>query len=172
MSEADREDISHRIETAEARNRMREAGSRQSTMERVGEKVVEAKDSFTEFAREHPFTVVIGGLALGVAVSALFPRSPTRKAAAKVGGLGGKAAALASLAAEAAALYANQAFDAANDAARAGKDKLEDVGDTVGDTARHLRRDASYYADSAAHAARKASRETGKKVRRAVKNRH
>lgn len=167
MLEADREDLSHRIEAGQARNRAR-AGEDRSAMERAGEKAIELKDEFAEFARDHPFTVVLGGLAVGVIVSALFPRSPTRKAARKVGDFSGKAAGLAAIAGEMALAYAHHAFDAAGETARAGMDKLEDVGDSVGDRARDFKRDAAYYADSAADGARRASRDAGKKVRRAM----
>lgn len=162
MNTANRQEIQEKIEAGEARNRARGEGT---FMEKTGEKAVEAKDRFTEFAKEHPVALVAGGLALGIAISALFPRSPTRRAGAKVGA---RTAAIGTLAAELAMNYAQRAFETASEAGHAGAERLEDLGDAASDRAQRLRRDAGYFAASTGDTARQFSRDTRKKVRRAL----
>lgn len=154
-----RSQIKLRIEKAQARHAERET----TFLEDASELASDAKDSFTQFAKAHPLTVVAGGLAVGVLISAMFKGSPTRK-------LGGKAAGIAAIGAEMALTYAQQALDAAEDAGRAGAEKLEDLGDSVGDTARGLRRDATYYASGASDQARIVARKAGKRLGRAIRH--
>ena len=161
MAEAKRKQIKKKVAAAEVRN---EARGEQTLMDRAGEKAIEAKDKFTAFAKEHPVATVAGGLALGVLISSLFRGSPTRKAGKK---LGSKAAGLAAIGAELAMAYAQQAWDASEDARRTGATKLDKLGDTIGRNARGLGEDAAGYAASA----RAAARSKGKSVTRALRSR-
>src|SRR5690606_31788622 len=119
---------------------------------------------FTAFAREHPVLTVAGGLAAGVLISAMFRGSPTRKAGKKIGS---RAAALAAIGAELAMNYAQQAWEAAEEARRTGATKLEGLGDTIGKGAHDLREDAAGYAASA----RAKARETRKSINGALRSR-
>lgn len=165
MTEAKRQELKGKVEAAQARNNDR---GRTTMADRAGERAIEAKDKFAAFARAHPIATVAGGLALGILVSSLFKRSPTRKVASRAAG---KAATLAALGAELALAYAQQARTAAGEAGRAGAHKLEDLGDTLGDTARSLRREATHRAGNLADGARIARRETVKSVGRAIRGR-
>ncbi|AKH41486.1 hypothetical protein FHS61_001974 [Altererythrobacter atlanticus] len=165
MSEAKRQEIKEKIDAAEARNQNRYEAT---FLERAGERAIETKDKFTAFAKEHPVTVIAGGLAAGVLVSALFRRSPTRKLARK--GFS-EASGLAAIGAEIALAYAQQAMSTADEARRVGADKLGDLGDTIGDKARRMKRDAAYMAEEAGDNARMAKRNTRKAIARAIRNR-
>ena len=165
MTDAKRKQIKDKVEAGEARVQAREDAS---LADRAGDKALEAKDKFTAFAKEHPITTVAGALALGVLISGLFPRSPTRKAANKVGT---RAASLAAIGAELAMAYAQQAMDAAGEAGKYGAEKLDDLGDSVGDTARSLSRGAGRYAGSAADSARAAALEARNSLRKTIRKR-
>jgi hypothetical protein len=105
---------------------------------------------------------VAGGLAIGILISGLFKRSPTRR----LGSRAGKAAAgVAALGAEFALAYAQQAMDAANAAGREGAHKLGELGDTVGSTARSTGRATADRAGELADAAREAGARLGKALR-------
>lgn len=140
MAEAKRKQIRKKVTAAQDRNNAR--AEDQSLAARAGDTAVAAKDKFTGFAREHPITTVVGGLAIGVLVSSLFRGSPTRKAGKK---LGKKAMGLAAIGAELALAYAQQAMEAAGDVREAGAEKLgswsEDAADYVA-SARDSARDA------------------------------
>ena len=75
MPDAKRTQLKKKIEAGEARNKAR---AEPTLIDRTGEKAIEAKDKFTAFAKEHPIATVAGGLALGILISGLFKRSPTR----------------------------------------------------------------------------------------------
>jgi hypothetical protein len=152
MADAKRKQIEKKVAAAEARN---DARSEPTLMDRAGERAIEAKDKFTAFAREHPVATVAGGLALGVLISAMFRGSPTRKAGKKIGT---KAAGLAAIGAELAMAYAQQAWEAAEEAGRAGASKLDGLGGTIGSRAHDLGEDAADYAASARARAREAGR--------------
>jgi hypothetical protein len=130
MTEERRKQLKKKIEAGEARNR--DLG-RTTIVDRAGEKAIEAKDKFTAFAKEHPITTVAGAVAVGVLVSALFKRSPTRKAGAKAGK---KAAGLAAIGAEMAWAYAQHAMSAANEAGRDAAHRASDLGGSARDIAR------------------------------------
>ena len=63
--------------------------------------------------------------------------------------------------------YAQQAWDASEDARRTGATRLDKLGDTIGKNARGLGEDAAGYAASA----RAAARSKGKSVTRALRSR-
>ena len=161
MTDAQRQNIKDQVAAGEARHRAR---ADSTLFDRAGEAAIEAKDRFTAFAHEHPLTTVSGGVALGILISGLFPRSPTRR-------LGRKAAGLAAIGAEAAMAYMHQAMDAAGHAGRAGADRLDDFGDTIGDTARRMARDVAHLLESTSDSARIAGRDASKRVTRRLSRR-
>ena len=165
MTEAKRQKLKDKVAAGEARNRDK---GRTTIVDRAGEKAIEAKDKFVEFAKEHPIATVAGGVAVGILVSGLFKRSPTRK-------LGGKAArragAIAALGAEFALAYAQQAMTAANEAGREGAHRLGELGETVGGTARSTGRAALDRAGDVGETARAVTRDAGKRLSKALRNR-
>jgi hypothetical protein len=159
MTDAKRAQLKQKIAAGEARHR--DLG-RTTIVDRAGEAAIEAKDKFVAFAKEHPVATVAGGLAIGILISGLFKRSPTRR----LGSRAGKAAAgVAALGAEFALAYAQQAMDAANAAGREGAHKLGELGDTVGSTARSTGRATADRAGELADAAREAGARLGKALR-------
>jgi hypothetical protein len=156
MSEANRQKIKDEVAAGEARHRGREDST---LFDRAGEAAIEAKDRFSAFAREHPLTTVAGGLALGILISGLFPRSPTRR-------LGRKTVGLAAVGAEAAMAYMHKALDAAGEASRSGAHRLDDWSEVIGDAARRVTREAAHLAENAGQSAGAAARETGERVSR------
>lgn len=161
MSEAKRTQLKQKVAAAQKRNADR---GTTTIVDRAGERAIEAKDKFVEFVREHPVATVAGGLALGVLISGLFKRSPTRK-------LGNRAAktagSLAAIGAELALAYAQQALTAASEAGKAGADKLEDLGAT----ARDAGREAAGRANEIGDAARSATRDARKRIGKAIHDR-
>jgi ElaB/YqjD/DUF883 family membrane-anchored ribosome-binding protein len=133
-------------------------------LDRAGEAVIEAKDKFTTFAKEHPLTTIAGGVAIGILISGLFKRSPTRRVANKAAG---KAAGLAAIGAELAMAYAQQAMSAASDVGKAGADKLEGFGGN----ARSLGRDAAVRAGDLGDSARSVARGTSRRIASAIRSR-
>lgn len=165
MTDARRETLKEKIAAGQARNR--DMG-RTTIVDRAGEAAIEAKDRFVEFAKEHPIATVAGGLALGVLVSSLFKRSPTRKlgnAAAK------RAGTIAALGAEFALAYAQQAMAVANEAGREGAHRLGEFGETVGSSARSTGRAAVGRAGDLTEAARVVTRDAGKRLGKALRSR-
>lgn len=130
MSNEDkREQLRDRIEAAEARQQAREQAE------------YAAEDQITSFAREHPLLLVAGGLAIGVALSALVPRSPTRK-------LSKKTVALLGAIAEFGIAYGREAMDAAEEAGRQGKAKLVELrGGAKGETVERIGEEPAEVAD-------------------------
>lgn len=192
MTEANRQEIKDKVAAGEARHRARDDST---LFDRAGEAAIEAKDRFTAFAREHPITTVAGGLALGILISGLFPRSPTRR-------LGRQAGSLAASGAEAAMAYLYQALEmagdaagdagraaseagreagkaashagrdarrAASEAARAGAHRLGGLGETIGETVRALKHDAASAAEGASESARIARRNAEEGLRRTIR---
>ena len=165
MTDQKRQTLKQKIEAGQARNR--DMG-RTTIVDRAGEAAIEAKDRFVEFAKEHPIVTVAGGVALGVLVSGLFKRSPTRKlgnAAAK------RAGTIAALGAEFAMAYAQQAMAMANEAGREGAQKLGELGETVGGGARSTSRAAVDRAGDLTEAARVLTRDAGKRLGKVLRSR-
>jgi hypothetical protein len=124
-----REQLRERIEAAEARQQAREQDKHA------------AEDQITSFAREHPLLLLAGGLTIGVALSALVPRSPTRK-------LSKKTVALLGAIAEFGISYGREAMDAAEEAGRQGKAKLVELrGGAKGETADRIEEEPAEVAD-------------------------
>ena len=165
MTDAKRQTLKDKVAAGQARNR--DLG-RTTIVDRAGEKAIEARDKFVEFAKEHPIATVAGGVALGILVSGLFKRSPTRKlgnAAAK------RAGTIAALGAEFALAYAQQAMTAANEAGREGAHKLGELGESVGGSARTGGRAALDRAGDLTEAARVVTRDAGKRLGKALRSR-
>jgi hypothetical protein len=163
IMEAKRQAIKERISAAQTRN---DARSAPTLADQIGEKAIAAKDEFTAFAKQHPVATVIGGVALGVLISAMFKNSPTRKAGRYAGE---KAVSLATLGSDAAVAFAHHLMESTADVRQAGADKLEDVGDALGDKARKVKRDASYKLDNASDTARITARNLGKSLARSMR---
>lgn len=132
--------------------------------DRAGEAAIEAKDRFTAFAKEHPIATVAGGLAIGILISGLFKRSPTRKVAGKTAK---RASKLAALGAELAMAYAAQAMEAASEAGKASASRL----DGIGDAARSAGKNAAHRASDARDAALAATSEAGRRLGKAIRSR-
>lgn len=161
--EAKRQAIKERISAAQTRN---DSKREPSLLDQIGEQAVVARDEFTAFARKHPVATVVGGVALGVLISAMFKNSPTRKAGRYAGE---KAVGLATLGSDAVVSFAQHLMDSTADVRQAGVDKLEDVNDALGDKARKVKRDAAYKLDSASDSARITARNLGKNIARSLR---
>jgi hypothetical protein len=119
---SDRKSLRERIEESQARQYARDL--------QLSERASDARDRLTTLAREHPLLLIAGGLAIGVAISALIPRSPTRR-------LSKNAIGFLAMITELGVSYSRQALD--GDAGRAGKDKLAELGNSILDGALKLR---------------------------------
>lgn len=157
---------------AQRREELREkiaAGEARLEERSLGDYAREARDSATGFVREHPIATVGAALAFGIVLAAILP-GPGRRLTKRVGGqVSDRATALAAIAAEMGIAYGSSLMGTASSAARAGQDKLEDIGDSLGDSARTIRREASHRAakvgDSAAILKRDAGRKAGRTAR-------
>ena len=165
MTDAKRAQLKNKIAAGEARHR--DMG-RTTIVDRAGDAAIEAKDKFVAFAKEHPVATVAGGLAVGILISGLFKRSPTRRLGSKAGKA---AASVAALGAEFALAYAQQALDAANTAGREGAHKLGELRDTVGSTARTTGRAAADRAGELTDTARSLTRDAGQRLNKALRSR-
>jgi hypothetical protein len=154
MAEAKRQQIQKKVAAGVARNNDR---GRTTVVDRVGERALEAKDRFTEFAKEHPITTIAGGVALGILVSSLFRGSPTRKLGKEAGKQASK---LAAVGAELAMAYAAQALAASEETRKAGAEKLGELGET-----------ALKYGKSGTDTATEVARTAGKRIARAIHGR-
>ena len=101
--------------------------------------------------------VLAGSMVLGAIAASLRPASWGRKRASRAWGA-------AALAGELGALYGGKALEAAAEGARAGQDKLGDIGETLADQSADARRKAAELAAVAA----KSARETGGGVLKAL----
>jgi len=158
MTEAKRAEIKQKVAQAQRRNEDR---GRTTIVDRAGEQALDTKDRLVSFAREHPLATVAGGLAIGVLVSGMFKRSPTRKLGRKAAQAAGN---LATLGAELAIVYAHQALEAAQEASHAGAEKLEELGSAARDAGRDAGHRASHRASELGDAARSASRGARKRL--------
>src|SRR5437868_2250102 len=154
MAEAKRQQIQKKVAAGVKRNNDR---GRTTVVDRVGERALEAKDRFTEFAKEHPITTIAGGVALGFLVSSLFRGSPTRKLGKQAGKQASK---LASVGAELAMAYAAQALAASEPARKEAADKLGELGET-----------ALKYGKTGSETATEVARTAGKRIARAIHGR-
>jgi hypothetical protein len=84
---------------------------------------------------DHPLALLAGSVVLGAIAASLIPRTWGSK-------LGGRMLGLATIAGELGAAYGSKAWGAAAEGARAGQEKLEDVGETLADQGSDARRRA------------------------------
>ena len=142
-----------------------EAGERRNEERTLSDQARDAADTAVEFTKKHPYAVIGGAIAVGLAIGAM--TRPGRR-------LGKRGGVLAGLAVDAALAYGARMLDNATNAAQLAGDQFEDLSDTAATTARGLRRDAAYKIDVAGDAlratTRKASR-SGSRTARAIKTR-
>ncbi len=128
MSDAKRMELRQRIEAGKARQAERSG---------LAKGAAAARDRLSSVAREHPLMLIAGGLAIGVALSTLVPRSPTRR-------LSRSAVSLIAGIAELGILYSRQAMDAVGDAAdeasEPARERLGNIGGAIADGAARLKR--------------------------------
>ena len=84
---------------------------------------------------DHPLALLAGSMVVGAIAASLVPASLGRK-------LGSRMLGLAAVAGELGAAYGNKAWGAAAEGARAGQDKLEDLGETLAEQGADARRKA------------------------------
>lgn len=84
---------------------------------------------------EHPLALLAGSMVLGAVAASLFPAAWGRK-------IGGRMLGLAAIAGELGSIYGNKALEAAADSARAGQEKLDELGDTLAEEGADARRRA------------------------------
>jgi hypothetical protein len=137
MTDAKRSEIKKKVSAAESRN---EARAEPKSSNQGRGKTAPMNERLASFAKEHPIATVAGGLAVGILVSSFFRGSPTRKAGRAIGQ---KTATLAAVVADLAIAYAQQAYEAADEARRASADKLSELGGTMADKARDWSYDAA-----------------------------
>jgi hypothetical protein len=143
-----------------------EAGERRNAERSLSDYAREARDGATSFVKAHPIATVAGALALGAIVASLVP-GPGRRLRKQATARG---SAIAAMLAELGMAYGANLLDGLSDAAKAGQDRLEDLGDSVGDTARSLRREAGHLAGNAGDSARSLRREASKKAGRSIRD--
>ena len=90
---------------------------------------------FEKAMADHPLALLAGSVVLGAIAASLVPRSWGGK-------LGGRLLGLATIAGELGATYGTKALGAAAEGARAGQDKLEDLGEVLADQGTDARRKA------------------------------
>ncbi len=142
-SEAKREELKSKIEAAEQRNADRS----------LTDYAKDAAEGATSFVKEHPLTTLAGSLAFGILIAAIVPgpgRRLRRKATAR-------SAVLASTLTDLALAYGAKVLDGAEDAAKAGQERIGDLGEAIGDSARHLTRSASKSANRVIKSASKSA---------------
>ena len=112
MSDAKKTTLRDRVQAGQARQAER-AKTQDSTLDRL-----------TTVAREHPMLIIAGGIAIGVALSTLIPKSPTRKLSKNAAGM------LATIA-ELGLAYGRQAFDSAEDASQPARERIGEFGNSL-----------------------------------------
>ncbi len=180
----------HTPSAADKRDALRakiEASERRIAERSLADQAREAAGTAKDYTKEHPFVVIGGALAAGLAIGLMTRpgRRVARNAAIGAAGLAGTAAAetqqagrvakektsrFGDLVSDAITAYGIKLMDGAVDGARAGQDAFEDLGDSAARQARSLKRDADYIAGSTADSARFASRRTRRRANRAVRD--
>ncbi len=141
-----------------------EAGEKRNEERTLAESARNAAGSAADFVKQHPIATVSGAVVAGLAIGAM--TRPGRRTAKKVAKRGGV---LATLASEAVLAFGIKLIDQATDTARAGQDRLEDLGDSLTTSAQSAKREAGYRigkaSDATSAAGRTASRKAGRVVR-------
>ncbi|MEM1053531.1 MAG: hypothetical protein AAGI28_15695 [Pseudomonadota bacterium] len=176
-----------------------EANERRIAERTLSDQAKEAAQAAADYTRANPLTVIGGAVVLGLAIG-LLTKPGQRIAVKAASGAAGAATGAASKVGDAASNAAGAAADTVKDAAKdrtsavwtliadalvgyaikliddtlggsgAGKDALEDLGDSAAAKARSLRREANYLAGSAADKGRAATRRTKRRAERAVRD--
>ncbi len=175
------------IEKRDALRAKIEASERRIAERTMMDQAKDAADAAATFAKKRPLTVLGGAVAAGLLIGlATRPgrRAARNAAAGTVNAVNSAAKGTANVAksasvkqasrfgtllADAIVAYGVKLIDDAMDTARAGQDKLEDIGDSAGAKAREVRRDTSYFAGSAVDKGRAATRRTRRRAQRAVR---
>ena len=129
--------------TARASEKTARSSPKQHPAARDG---ADGRSFLTRALDDHPLALLAGGVLLGAVAASLIPASVTRK-------LGSRMFSLAALAGEMSALYGGKALEKGNQAARAGQDRLEDLGETAADYSADARARAIELGTLAAHRA-------------------
>lgn len=127
----------------------------------AGQERNRARAAIQQVANDHPIALLAGGIVLGALVARLLPKSAFGK-------VGKRAASLAVMGAEMAALYGSKVADAAGEAARDSREKLEDLGSTVSEGASEARRRTGDLADLAVSTAKSVGSKALRKVSEAA----
>ncbi|MBC2664761.1 hypothetical protein H7F51_04430 [Novosphingobium flavum] len=117
----------------------------------------DAAESVRAFAREYPFAVLVGGIALGALAGAVMPRAAARR-------LTKGAIAVAGIAGELGLLYGKQAIARASEAAEALPGAAETVGTNAADYSRKAAGVLGDVLSTASATAREASHKIGRQA--------
>ena len=165
-----------------------EASERRIAERTMADQAKEAAGVATNFVKERPFTVLGGAIAAGLVIG--LATKPGRRAARNaatgtVNAVNSAAKGTANVArnasvkqvsrfgtllADAIVAYGIKLIDDAMDTARAGQDKLEDIGDSASAKAREVKRETGYLAGSAVDKSRTVGRRTRRRAERAVRD--
>ena len=164
-----------------------EASERRIAERTLADQAKEAADSALEYTKANPLKVVGGAVVAGLLIGLMTRpgrRMASRAATGTAAAVSGAAATttraaknataegtrLGNLISDAVIAFGIKLMDDAMDAGRAGKDAIEDAGDSAAARARSLRREASYLAGSAADKSRAVAQRTRRKASRAVRD--
>lgn len=117
--------IKDKIAASSARNSGK-APPRREAMSRQARDAAGDRSFLARALDEHPLAMLAGGVVLGAVAASLIPASFVRK-------MGSRAFGMAALAGEMSALYGGKALEKSGQAARAGQDRLEDLGESAAD---------------------------------------
>jgi len=165
-----------------------EASERRNAERTLADQAREAAEAATEYTRAHPLTVIGGAVVIGLLVG--LATRPGRRVATRAAGTVGTAASgaassaaagvkgvaarggtqLGTLIGDAALAWIMKLVDELLETARAGQDKVEDLGDDAGSAARRVRRDATQVVEAATDSARHTARKARRKATRAVRD--
>ncbi|QPC99925.1 hypothetical protein [Qipengyuania soli] len=142
-----------------------EAGEKRNEQRTLVDQAKDAADTAVAFTKKHPYAVIGGAIAVGLAIGAM--TKPGRR-------LGKRGGVFAGLVADAALAYGARMIDNASNAAHLAGDRFEDFGETAASTARDLRREAAGRLDAAGEVLRATSRKAtrgGSRAAQAIKTR-
>lgn len=124
MSDEKAERIRNKIDASQKRTRGESAARKPAATPR---KRASGETGFIEKAMaDHPLALLAGSVVIGAVAASLIPRSWGSK-------LGSRVLGLATIAGELGAVYGTKALSATADGARAGQEKLGDLGETLAD---------------------------------------
>lgn len=146
MTDTIKDPLEKRIETAQQRNGRR-----------LAEQAARARDNMAGFVGSHPFASLAAAVGAGMVLGVFFPRAAGAK-------LGRKAGTIATLAAELGLAYSRNALKSAQQAGHAGREQLEEIGESIVDSTAGLRHEIGRLAEEAALNAREAGRTVGERA--------